>query len=170
MQVTRRSFLKWLAAGCSLVLSACARPFRKPAPPLSSVHLEILEAATHRLIPSDDLPGAKEAHVIGYIEKALELRFYRTHRANLERGAALLDSAALRDFGRPFVALSDVERDRVLAYAQRQDRQFFNTLHMMTLEGFLGDPIHGGNQDQAGWQAIGYVVGEPRPGSCGMDH
>lgn len=156
------------------MVSACTAPVRRLFGPIPQDSRAILEAATWRLVPSDEHPGAREAHVIGYIDKALSLPFYAlakpacwSHRRELERGAKLLESVALRDWGSPFVALASSQQDAVLGYVQGQDLEFFHTLLVLSLEGFLGDPVHGGNRGQAGWQAIGYVPGQPRPGSCG---
>lgn len=33
---------------------------------------------------------------------------------------------------------------------------FFESLWAMTLEGFFGDPVHGGNRDMVGWRLIGF--------------
>ena len=33
---------------------------------------------------------------------------------------------------------------------------FFEALLAATLEGFFGDPVHGGNRDMAGWKLVGF--------------
>ena len=35
-------------------------------------------------------------------------------------------------------------------------RQFFEALLTITMEGFFADPIYGGNRDKAGWRMVGY--------------
>ena len=42
-------------------------------------------------------------------------------------------------------------------------RAFFNQLLENTMEGYFGDPVHGGNRFAAGWKMIGF------PG-CGHDY
>ena len=32
----------------------------------------------------------------------------------------------------------------------------FRALHTLTLEGYLSDPVHGGNDGETGWKAIGF--------------
>lgn len=39
---------------------------------------------------------------------------------------------------------------------------FFNTLLQLTVEGYFGDPMYGGNRDKAAWRMIGF------PGALGM--
>ena len=36
-------------------------------------------------------------------------------------------------------------------------------LTSLTLEGFLGDPIYGGNRDGVGWKMIGFTPQQPGP-------
>ena len=33
----------------------------------------------------------------------------------------------------------------------------------LTLEGMLGDPAHGGNRGEGGWQLVGWAMHPPRP-------
>lgn len=46
------------------------------------------------------------------------------------------------------------------------DMDFFNLLVTHTRQGFLADPIYGGNKDQVGWQVIGF----PGPASLAEVH
>lgn len=46
------------------------------------------------------------------------------------------------------------------------DMDFFNLLITHTRQGFLADPIYGGNKDQVGWQVIGF----PGPASLAEVH
>lgn len=46
------------------------------------------------------------------------------------------------------------------------DMDFFNLLVTHTRQGFLADPIYGGNKDQIGWQVIGF----PGPASLAEVH
>lgn len=46
------------------------------------------------------------------------------------------------------------------------DMDFFNLLVTHTRQGFLADPIYGGNKDQLGWQVIGF----PGPASLAEVH
>lgn len=129
-----------------------------------------LEAASGRILPSDEGPGANEAGVGEYLGKALGEPFLRPLARIFVHGCGMLDQHAMERSALPFADCSPEVRDEVLATVrQDQDpfaRLFFEWLVKLTLEGFLGDPIHGGNRDQVGWHFLGYHREEPRSGFC----
>ena len=180
--LSRREFVEVaLALGAGAVLSAClpeaggprspspSEPAPPPPRPLAAADRRTLEAATARLIPTDDLPGAREADVVGFIERQLATPQLAPFRRELETGAAALDFVGRAGFGRPFVALAEDEQDEVLRGIERGEgstgtfaaRHFFAVLLALTIEGFLSDPVHGGNRDEAGWKAIGWSPRNP---------
>jgi gluconate 2-dehydrogenase gamma chain len=63
-----------------------------------------------------------------------------------------------------FAGLSDAEKDALLSdleggrveLASIPSAIFFETLLANTIEGFLSDPVYGGNRDMAGWRMIGF--------------
>lgn len=69
-----------------------------------------------------------------------------------------------REFGRPFANLGDDQQDDLLH--QLEDGKidlgdvpsnvFFDHLWQNTLEGYLADPMYGGNRDFTGWKLIGF--------------
>src|SRR4051794_827659 len=82
--------------------------------PLDQAQLATLDAALARLIPTDDgEPGAREAQVLRYVERALD-GVHRGHLAAYRRGLGDLDELALAWFGAAFAALADVSQDAVL--------------------------------------------------------
>ena len=162
--MNRRSFLKGLLSFLGF-LWGCVTVQR-----LSSTDRETLAAAAARLLPSDDGPGAAEAGVVDYIENALAHPYHRALREPFRRGAALLNELAQKDWKKPFAALSAQDQDSILSYLEsgRADTpdfpasRFLDRLLTLTLEGFLGDPCHGGNRNHVGWKYIGFTPGEPR--------
>ena len=135
----------------------------------------ILDAAAARIIPSDDGPGAREAKVGRFLQRQLEGDL-RELRPAFDRMAMLLDFWSQRSFGKDFVELPAERQDRVLdqlAHGRIPVRgvpqeALFRGLHSLVLEGFLSDPVHGGNDGQIGWRSIGFP--EPhlrRPGGHG---
>lgn len=180
MRITRRTFVEWglaLASGALGLLGlGCRSRGRREAPPAGPIPSDldaILEAATSRMLPSSDGPGAREAGVMEYLRGALGLPVYRAHRRRLLEGARRLEATARRDWGQGFTSLPPQEQDRAILHLQagREDdasfdgERFVHDLLSLTLEGFLGDPIHGGNRGEVGWEFIGYRPGGPR--SCG---
>ena len=55
-----------------------------------------------------------------------------------------------------------MEAGRATGFSAPSARDFFNLLWRHTMEGFLGDPIYGGNQDFIGWKLVGF------PGAIGF--
>jgi gluconate 2-dehydrogenase gamma chain len=127
---------------------------------------KLVEAITARIIPTDDEPGAVEAGVVNFIDKAL---------ANEEKslapvytaGLAGVDAVAKKRFQKPFTALAAAEQDEVLTALESgkadgwpkgavKAADFFAVLRAHTVYGFLCDPAYGGNRDYAGWKVVGY--------------
>ncbi len=126
-----------------------------------------LAAAADRIMPPDGGVGAVEAGVIQYFRQ----RIARPELAEVERrlvhGATLLDLLADARYGRGFVECGDGEQDQLLGEVQGipnpRTQRFFASLFNMTVAGFLGDPVHGGNRAGVGWRAIGHVPRRTQP-------
>ncbi|WP_226017495.1 gluconate 2-dehydrogenase subunit 3 family protein [Novosphingobium sp. FKTRR1] len=87
-----------------------------------------------------------------------------TPREYFAAGIAAVDLWARTGFGRPLAALDQPTREAALHRLERGEadlgelspRDFFEALLAITIEGFLADPIYGGNRDKAGWKMVGY--------------
>jgi gluconate 2-dehydrogenase gamma chain len=164
-RLSRRRVLGWAA------LAVFARGARAQG----TDALAVLEAAAARIVPSDEGPGAREAKVGRFIERQLAGDL-RELRPAFEQLARLLDLWAARAYGKPFVALSAAEQDvglELLAYGRIPARALpqeamFRALHTIALEGFLSDPVHGGNDGQIGWRFVGFP--EPHLRKPGGQH
>jgi gluconate 2-dehydrogenase gamma chain len=183
--LSRRSFLLragsgvsaiWLSAHWPAILSAAghARKAAQSAAPLkfaffSPEQAKEIDAITARIIPTDDLPGAREAGVVYFIDRALTTfakdaqKTYRDGLAELQirvhetfpslekfsAGTPEQQDEILHSFDEP--APPRRRGGRALAAAQ----SFFETLRTHTIIAFLIDPDDGGNGDGAGWKVIG---------------
>lgn len=116
------------------------------------------------LIPGDEDPGAWDAGVVNYIDRQLMRKFRKqqpAYRAALAAVDRLARSAGARDFAAmPFEArtsllsvLEDGQADRQLF--PDGGKAAFNMVLDHTMQGFYGDPRHGGNKDYASWRMIG---------------
>lgn len=152
---------------------ACARTQSKEqGRVLRGAAWDTVEAATARILPTDDLPGAREANAVGFIDAQLALPQFEVFQRELLLGVGVLDLIAQARFGKSFLGVSDDERDQVLqALADGEgsvhgfdSTHCFDVLFTLTIEGTFSDPVHGGNRDQAGWRLLGYTPGEPTPG------
>jgi gluconate 2-dehydrogenase gamma chain len=157
--------------------SAAPEPAQKTA--LDATAFRALEAATARILPAAaDFAGARDAHVMTFIDRQLAIApFARLAPAMLALAHALDQQATAR--GKPaFAALDVAEQDQVLEQLARGEwkgvqlpqRELFRVLHGLTLEGFLADPVHGGNQDGVGWKAIDFAEPPLRTPGAGHDH
>jgi len=114
-----------------------------------------VEALAAQIIPSDGTPGAKEAGVIFFIDRALST-FDRDLQPAYRDGMALVQAKRKELFpaSTSVASLKDVEAESLVRAIEKTD--FFDTLRAHTLMGFLGHPSHGGNRATAGWKLIGF--------------
>jgi gluconate 2-dehydrogenase gamma chain len=136
---------------------------------LSEAQWKTVEAVTERIIPTDHEPGAYEANCVNFIDKALAHEDAKA-KPIYDRGLAGLDLVAKKKFAKPFVALAPQQKDDVLAALESGKAegwpsggvtaaQFFETVRVHTIVGFLADPKYGGNRGYAGWKVLGYPGG-----------
>jgi gluconate 2-dehydrogenase gamma chain len=143
---TRRGFLGTAAVAASGAVVGCGGPtggWRF----LTSQEARTLDAMLACIIPSDDAPGAREAGVIHYIDRQLTRRF-REHRKTYRAGLA--DMGAFAD--------APPERQEQLLRQMEQDKErkpFFDLVVTHAMQGFYGNPRHGGNRDFASWRMLG---------------
>lgn len=85
----------------------------------------------------------------------------QTYRAAIKA----IDSYCQKTFSnRTFAQLAEKQQDDVLTHLEKGEielegvngKSFFKALLQNTLEGFLSDPIYGGNRDMVGWKLIGF--------------
>ena len=114
-----------------------------------------IEAIAAQIIPSTGGPGAREAGVIFFIDRALssfaasEVETYRAGMAQLqEKRKELFPSSTT------IAALAPDQQVALIRTIESSD--FFELLRTHTVLGFLGDPSYGGNRDKTGWRQIGF--------------
>lgn len=144
-----------VAEAASHAANAVAAPGAVRFRSLSPQETTEIEAMTIRILPSDDGPGAREAGVIYFIDRALET-FLRDQRPLLTSGLEELRAAvAARHPGvAGFSTLGAVEQDEVLRGLEAGE--FFALVRRATIAGFLANPSYGGNRDSVGWRWIGF--------------
>ena len=113
----------------------------------------ILEAAVARKVPTDDDTGAREAGTIHYV---LSLAWGPVTFTRLAEWAEALDGAARGLLGTGFVDAGSDVQDRVLEGLESAGDPFFAKLVAAVMDGFYGDPRHGGNQSGVSWRMIGF--------------
>jgi len=113
-----------------------------------------IEALASQIIPSDETPGAREAGVIYFIDRALAT-FDGDKRALYRRGLAETQAKAARMFGARNIAALRPEQQIELLHAIEKT-EFFAQLRTHSILGFFGNPSYGGNRDEVGWKLIGF--------------
>ncbi len=114
-----------------------------------------VEAIASQIIPSGDLPGAREAGVVYFIDRALgtffasELPTFRKGLESFQR-----DFAAHSSTTRPFSAVGTARQ--VAWLHEVEGTAFFNTVRRLTLVGLVALPKYGGNRDKLGWKLLGF--------------
>ena len=114
-----------------------------------------VDAMTAQIIPTDHTPGAREARVVSFIDRAL-VTFDSDRQADYTHG---LEDLQVQTHER----LPDAGRFSELTYDQQlqvlmdiEDTPFFNLVRTHTITGFFASPVHGGNHDKVGWKLVGY--------------
>lgn len=114
-----------------------------------------IEALTSQVIPSDDGPGAREAGVIYFIDRALAT-FDSDKREAYRTGMRDVQQSRLKLFPQStsIAALSPTQQIELVHSIEKTE--FFDLLRTHTAWGFLAAPQYGGNRNQAGWTHIGF--------------
>jgi gluconate 2-dehydrogenase gamma chain len=165
----------WLSANWPALLSAAAHAHNAAQSPAAS-KLEFfttdqakeIDAITARIIPTDETPGAHEAGVAYFIDRALTTfaidnqKIYREGLPEMHARTHELFSGLDK-----FSAATPEQQDQVLHSFDEQapgDRRpyrpraaaqsFFDTLRLHTIVAFLLDPDAGGDPNGIGWKVI----------------
>jgi gluconate 2-dehydrogenase gamma chain len=149
------------ASAAAVSCGGARRPWRF----LTSEEAATLSALCERIIPADQDAGAVLAGVVVFIDRQLTGP-YRRFRKTYRQGLIAVDRASATRFSRRFVDLSPEESDLILAkletgqlppatWEPARARDFFNLLVAHTMQGFYGDPRHGGNADAVSWRMLG---------------
>ena len=114
-----------------------------------------LDEMVAQIIPTDDTPGAREARVVSFIDRAL-VTFERERQGDYTEGLKDLAAQTKERFpnATKFSELTFDQQIHVLTAIERTP--FFNLVRTHTITGFFASPVHGGNHDKVGWQLVGY--------------
>jgi gluconate 2-dehydrogenase gamma chain len=165
IQLSRRAFLQAAlaaaAAGAGVACSANGTPWRF----LTLDEARTLAAISDQIIPPDQDPGASWAGVVSYIDRQLCGPFQNLQQT-YRRGIAGIDQSSLLIYGKQFADLDAQQQIDVLhrleggqapgaIWTQASSSEFFAVLVDHTMQGYYGDPRHGGNRDGVSWKMLG---------------
>lgn len=167
----------WVSANWPALLSA-AEHARHQAGSASAKKFEFftpdqaaeVEAVSGRILPADDSPGAREAGVVYFIDRAL-VTFAKDQQQAFRNGLPALHALTKSIFPQysAFSQASSAEQDQILHRLDHSAdagganvftaapgaQNFFETLRWLTVAGFLIDPDTRGNPAGMGWKLIG---------------
>jgi Gluconate 2-dehydrogenase subunit 3 len=185
-QEERRSFLlqmggvagaAWVSAQWPAIVAAAqhAHEAAKSKTPrafevLTPQQARDVEAIASQIIPTDELPGAREAGVVYFIDRALKT-FASDTLPIYQKGLAGLNQATSEKYPgvKSFADATAGQQEALLAELTEKHKSqaspgrrrpvlsddFFQTISAHTVFGFLADPEAGGNRDYVGWKVIG---------------
>ncbi|HKE96064.1 MAG TPA: gluconate 2-dehydrogenase subunit 3 family protein [Povalibacter sp.] len=168
---SRRAFLRAAACGAlggtwlTLDLAKVARAahdaqlaHESPGAPttfLSRIELADVDAIAAQIIPTDATPGAREAGVALFIDRALATFFARMASDFRSQLAAFHVHCQTRYPDAPsFAALGNERQMEFLTQIERTP--FFERVRLLTLIGMLAMSKYGGNRDNVGWKLLGF--------------
>jgi gluconate 2-dehydrogenase gamma chain len=163
-RITRRKFIQVTTAAAAGSMVGCTRQ-TSPWRFFTVEEGQTLAAICERLIPSDQDPGAKEAGVPNFIDLQL-MGPYKRHRSSYRQGLKGVELASLSKLGRGFTELRPEQQDGILADLERgvpsggpwkniSSKDFFALILSHTMQGYYGDPRHGGNNGRVSWKMLG---------------
>jgi gluconate 2-dehydrogenase gamma chain len=187
-QTARREFLLRTGGAAAVALAnaqwpaivSAAQHAHEAAKSSAATRFEVLtpeqarnvEAIAAQIIPSDDLPGAREAGVVYFIDRALKT-FAKDTVPVYQKGLAEANRLVSEKHPgvKSFADGTPAQQESVMAIlaetlspspnAPRRRRNapgtsgdFMQTIWQHTVYGFLADPDAGGNRDYAGWKVI----------------
>jgi gluconate 2-dehydrogenase gamma chain len=124
----------------------------------------LLEAIAEQFIPADQDPGAQEACVVNFIDTQLVkhyIRFQQTYRSGLQAFQNTCEALTKQKFEKlnsaeQIAFLEKMERNDVPKdhWITQQPASFFRLMLNHCMQGFYGDPRHGGNCNHVSYAMI----------------
>jgi gluconate 2-dehydrogenase gamma chain len=161
----RRQFIKNVtaAAGGAILFPSCGKPPGRWRF-FTEAEAETVSAIGEQIIPTDEDPGAIAAGVPNFIDKQLVgpyQRFQEVYRA----GLVGVDETSQLMFGKRLAYLGWADQTAVLkalesgkakgqAWQAKSAAAFFEMIRDHSLQGFYGNPRHGGNRNYVSYRMM----------------
>lgn len=115
------------------------------------------DAISAQIVPTDETPGAREAHVVRFTDRYFATAFKEAQPAFRNDFKLLADAVAEKTPGnRSFAALSNADQIAFLTAFEKANPVSFSHFRGSTMLGMFSDPMHGGNFNKIGWNLIGF--------------
>ena len=83
---------------------------------------------------------------------------YRRQLGAYRAGLVEIDKVSAARFGKGFAGLDGQQQTGLLESLEGDAKRFFSTVIAHTMQGYYGDPRHGGNRDAVSWRMLGVPV------------
>jgi gluconate 2-dehydrogenase gamma chain len=164
LKLNRRAFLQAAlvaAAGAGVACTANGTPWRF----LTVDEARTLAAISDQIIPPDQDSGAAWAGVVIYIDRQLCGPFQNLQQT-YRQGIAAIDGSSRLIYDKMFTDLNAQQQIDVLhrlengqvssaIWMQFSSSEFFSLVIDHTMQGYYGDPRHGGNREGVSWKMLG---------------
>lgn len=164
-KLNRRAFLQAAVAAAAVAGTgvACSRN-RTPWRFFTIDEARTLAALSDQIIPPDQYPGASWAGVVNYIDRQLCGPFQQLKEI-YRQGLAGVDRSSLLLYGRQFADVDSNQQIELLhllgdgrapssIWQQISSHEFFEYVVDHTMQGYYGDPRHGGNREGVSWKML----------------
>ncbi len=166
LRLNRRAFLQaaLTAAAAAGTGVACTRD-RSPWRFFTVDEARTLASMVDQIIPPDQDVGAVWAGVVNYIDRQLCGPF-QDLQGTYRQGLAAVDQSSRSRYNKIFADISSEQQTEMLrllsfnraeatAWGQTSAAGFFQMVVDHSMQGFYGDPRHGGNRDGVSWKMLG---------------
>jgi len=166
---SRREFFKssgsmisgtWIAINLPAIIAAAnfacsAKEAGAPFELLTAAEAAELEAITSQIIPSDGTPGAKEAGIIYFLDRALGT-FSADDADPIREGLTELETAVKEKYTDSALFSTLTSEQQIEMLKEIEESDFFGTVRNLTVAGMFSMPSYGGNQNEIGWNILGF--------------
>jgi hypothetical protein len=114
-----------------------------------------IEAMAAQIIPTDATPGAREARVINFIDRAL-VTFEEEAKPQYVQGLKELETQTKQQFPNATKLSALTSEQQIAVLTAMEKSPFFNLVRTHTVTGFFASPAHGGNANKVGWKLVSY--------------
>jgi len=148
----RRAFLAAGIAGSTVACGRRSSSWRF----FSTEEARTVEAICAQIIPEDQDAGATTAGVVHFLDTQLS-GFYKSLRKTYRAAIAEIDRKSTEFMGKKFADLPARSQVDLLRRIEKDPdlKPFFSLLVEHCMQGFYGDPRHGGNRDRVSWKMLG---------------
>lgn len=148
----------WLAINLPAILAAAnfacqAQKEGAEFEVLTSSEAVELEAIAAQIIPSDGTPGAREAGIIYFIDRALGT-FNSDNAEEVKNGLEEFQGSIREKYPDAEAFSKLTSEQQINALKEIEESDFFNSVRTLTLSGMFSMPSYGGNRDKIGWDLL----------------